>query len=303
MSEGYARFPQLSEVSLDEARAIAEQVRAPFRRGGPVMASTTDRAIDTPGGPLRLRIHWPAGDAVKGALIYLHGGGWTLFSLETHDRLMREYAFRADLAVVGVDYALSPEHKYPVALGQAVEAVRWIAARGAEIGVDPARLALGGDSVGANLALTAAISLRDRGEPSLLRALVLNYGVYDQAAAGPSRALYGGPDYMLSNEEMAGFWRNYLSATDDPSDPLISPIHADLTGLPPVFMAVADRDILRDENLALAARLEAAKTPVALSVYPGTTHSFLEAVSIAEVSDRAFAETAAWLVERLTPAT
>jgi acetyl esterase len=244
---------------------------------------------------VRVRCYDPGPDVAKPALIYLHGGGWTLFSLDTHDRVMREYAARAGLMVVGVDYALSPEAKYPVALEQVVAVARFLRERGAELGVDPQRIAIGGDSAGANLAISACIRLRDEGDPRLIGAMVLNYGVFDRRSSAESQRRFGGPGNMLTSEEMKSFWRNYLGDDRDAEDPLVCPLRADLRGLPRALLVVPECDLLAEQSVQLADRLAAAGVSVKLEMYRGAVHSFLEAVSIAPIADRAFDDTARWL--------
>src|SRR5438093_2312257 len=151
MTAAWARHGDLSAVSHAEARRIAEEVRAPWTQGGPQMARITEHTVPAPSGPVRTRCYDPGPDVRKPALIYLHGGGWTLFSLDTHDRVMREYAARAGLMVVGVDYALSPEAKYPIALEQVVALVRFLGERGAGHGIDALGIAVGGGSPRATL--------------------------------------------------------------------------------------------------------------------------------------------------------
>jgi len=289
-----ARLSGPGPISLAERRRIAEQVRAPWREGGPVMAQTSDRTVGAPGREARIRIHVSNGTD-GGALVYMHGGGWTLFSLDTHDRLMREYAARSGLTVVGVDYALSPEAKFPYALEQVAGVIDWLARVGAAIGVDPDRLTVGGDSAGANLALAACLKLRDQGELPALRGLLLNYGVFEVPVSADAARAFGGPAFMLSAEEMAAFWRNYLRGPDDARDPLASPMLADLSGLPPAFLAVAACDILAEQSVKLAARLEAAGSRARVEVYEGATHSILEAVSVSLLADRAIEEASVWL--------
>jgi acetyl esterase len=299
VAAAYAQHPDFDTLPLGARRAVAEQVRAPWAAGGPSMARTED--IEVPGarGAIRVRAHRPACEGDLPALVYLHGGGWTVFSVDTHDRIMREYASRAGIAVVGVDYALAPEQRFPVAIEQTVDVIRWLARAGALPGIDTRRLAVGGDSAGANLATAAALSLRDSGDADLLRALVINYGALDPSLAHESFTRYGDGRYLLSTAEMQGFWQNYLRDERDAANPLAAPILADLANLPPTFFAIAELDVLRDENLRMAERLQAAGTKVTQVVYPGTVHSFLEAVSISAVSQRALHDTSVWLREQL----
>jgi acetyl esterase len=293
LAAAYAQHPALDSVSLPEARLIAERVRAPLAQGGPAMVRTLDREIQTVHGALRLRIHTPTAAPSHPALLYLHGGGWVFFSIDTHDRLMRELAARAGRTVVGVDYARAPEARYPVAREQAVAAWRWTRAHAAEHGIDAGRIALGGDSAGANLALAAALVLRDAGEQA--DALLLNYGVYDEDDSTASYTRFDGPAYNLGRDEMRFFWDRYLGDPRPPADPLAMPLRASLAGLPRCCLVVPECDVLRDDSLALADRLRDAGVPVALQRHPGAVHSFLEAVSFSETAERGLARSSAWL--------
>src|SRR6185312_14352445 len=160
MKAAFARHPSFDHLTFAERRAVAEAVRRPWRDGGPEMAAVTERRIATDGGNVRIRIYRPTPQRANEpdpVLVYLHGGGWTLFSLDTHDRVMREYAHRAGVVVVGVDYALAPEAPFPAALEQVVAVARWLGSGGAGPGVDPAKIAIGGDSAGGNLSVGAAL--------------------------------------------------------------------------------------------------------------------------------------------------
>jgi acetyl esterase len=293
LHEGYGRYPNFDRLPMQERRAAAEQVRAPWSAGGPRMW----RSVDTQVAGLRGRIHIPFEAPALGAMLYLHGGGWTMFSIDTHDRLMREYAARAGIIVVGIDYSLSPEAKFPVALNEVVEATRWLQRAGARHGIDPQRLVVGGDSAGANLALAAALKLREEGGP-MLRGMLFNYGAF---GLQPSRSyeLYDGPRYALTVEEMGYFWNNYAREPADLQNPLAAPALADVRGLPAAYFCIAECDILSDGNRVMAERLTAAGVSTDEHVYKGATHSFLEAVSISALADRALDAAARWLSGRL----
>lgn len=297
---GWSRHPSLASVGMVQARAIAEEVRAPWAAGGPEMARVED--IDVPHGDagVRVRIHTPESAAATGpVLIYLHGGGWTLFSIATHDRLMREYAHRSGFRVAGIDYSLSPEAPFPRALDETASVIRWLADHGASIGVAAGRMAVGGDSAGANLALSAAIDLRDAGQGGLIKALLLNYGAYDDRCDRLSHRRYDGAPYMLGSDEMRLFWRNYLGEDGGSAPARAAPIRAALDALPPAFLCIAECDVLRDENLEMASLLADAGVAVRHEVYAGASHSFLEAMSMAALADRALVDAAGWLRKML----
>jgi acetyl esterase len=297
LAAAVARHPGFDSAPFPQMRQWAEETRAPWRQGGPAMLESRELTVPTRHGAVRTRIHRPARGLLPG-LVYLHGGGWTLFSIDTHDRVMREYAARAGCCVIGVDYALSPERKFPVALEQVVDVLRWLEAEGRELGIDPGRLAVGGDSAGANLAVAASLSRRNHGSTPLC-GMLLNYGAFSTQCSEDACRRYGGPQYMLGCEEMGRYWRNYTRSEIDAAEPLVCPLLAALTGLPPAFLAIAECDILAEQNVEMARRLEAAGVPVVSVTYPGASHSFLEAMSISALSNRALADASAWLRQAL----
>ncbi|CAF3512828.1 unnamed protein product [Adineta steineri] len=298
MTKAYACQPSFNPLSADDLRRVTAIVRAPWTEGGPTMIRITEQYVGN--YSTRIRIHYPDNTQILPALIYIHGGGWTIFSLDTHDRLMREYAGRAKIAVIGVDYSLSPEVKYPRAIEEIVSVVQWLRNQNStELGIDLHRIAIGGDSVGANLAVATNLRLRTLNEP-VLTAQLLSYGVYDRVRPElNSYKRYDGPKYRVTVAEMHYFWNNYIRDEQDFEDPLVCPLHADLHGLPPSFLAITECDILADENRAMAKALRDANVIVEEHVYAGATHSFLEAVKIAAISNRALDEAAQWLVHQL----
>lgn len=299
MSDLWKEHPPMDEVTVAEARRIAERVRAHWTYGGPEMAATRELSVPFPEGDVRIRIHDPRADGPKPALVYLHGGGWTFFSIDTHDRLMREYAGRADIVVIGVDYSLSPEVRFPRAIEETVGIIRWLRRNGASVNVDPDRIAIGGDSAGAAMTVASSLLLRDEGDGDAVGAMLLNYGCFDAGCATESFRRYSNGNYLWSPGEMEGYWRNYLRDAADASNPLACPLLADLRGLPPAFLAIPECDVMYDESMLMAEKLRRAGVFAQSVVYPGATHSFLEAVSIAAISDRAFDEAARWLSDVL----
>ncbi len=299
----YARLTPPGPGSLQQVRDTAEQVRERWKTGGPTMARTRDLTVPAGEGEVLVRLFEPEHDMPAGpALVYLHGGGWTLFSLETHDRLMREYAARAGIRVLGVEYSLAPEARYPRQSEEVEAVLRWLVQQGAELGIEPSSLAIGGDSAGANLALAACLRWRDQNARPALAALLLNYGAFDATAALESEGRETPAGFTLTWPEMAEFWHNYLSDPAQQHDPLACPSKAELNDLPPTFLAIAECDILLQENLEMAQALKQAGVSTRAVVYPGTTHSFLEAVSIARISEQALQESSDWLKMRLESA-
>lgn len=294
INKSYAAIEGLADMSLPQRRAIAEEIRRPWCEGGPQMAETVEMEI----AGCRARLHKPAKDTPLPVLFYIHGGGWTLFSIDTHDRLMREYAARANIAVVGIDYSLSPEARFPVALDEVVSALTWLQDKSDQFGIDMSSFAIGGDSAGANLSVAAALRLKEKGDlvPS---ALLLSYGVFTSQHTD-SYKRYSDDRYSLEVDEMDWFWANYVRGPADHENPLVEPLKADLAGMPSVFMAIAECDILADGNRAFAAALEKAGVAVNATTYSGATHSFLEAVSVAPLADQALQEQSDWLRTALT---
>jgi len=277
-----------------EARRVAELVREPWRQGGPTMRDTRESLIPTRRGVVRIRTYYPHRE-LGPALVYLHGGGWAIFSLDTHDRLMREYAERAGVTVIGIDYALSPEARFPVAHEQCVDVLRWVSAHGDELGIDPAKIAVGGDSAGGNLAIGSCLALRDSGSGDLVKALILNYASFGGDFSDEYHERFGGPGYMLGSQEVGQFLEHYLSKPEDRNDPLLRIVDADLSNLPPIFLAIPECDLLTCQSLEMLPRLKAAGVNVHAAFYEGASHSFLEAMSISAVANRALDEEAAWL--------
>lgn len=293
-----ARHPPIAlALPLDAARATTEALNLPFCAGGPAMAEASDRWLPIRGRRLLCRVNRPRPGPLP-VLVYIHGGGFVWNSVDTHDRLMREYAAQAGAVVIGPDYALSPEAPFPQALEECAAVIRWIARHGAEWGLDAGRIALGGDSAGANLALGAALLLRETDPGLRLRGLLLNYGVFDARFDTPSYDAFA-EGYFLTREKMRFYWDCYCPRAADRLNPLAAPLRADLRGLPPALLAIAELDVLASENHAMAAALRAAGVAVEAQVFPGTAHGFLRAQDHVAKARQAAAAGAAWLAARL----
>jgi acetyl esterase len=297
-----ARAAALPPIRLqepfDEPRALTEALNLPLAEGGPAMAESADRWVAARGRRVQCRVHRPDLPGRLPVLLYLHGGGWVWNSIDTHDRLMREYAAAAGCIVVGPDYALSPEAVFPQALEECEAVLRWLVAEGAAWGADPARIVVGGDSAGANLAAGLALWLRDGPAPLPLRGLLLNYGVFDSRLDTPSYAEFA-TGYGLTRERMEFYWRVYAPRAVDRASPFTAPLRGDLAGLPPCLLHIADLDVLASENHAMAARLQAAGVAVETRLFPGTVHGFLRAVGHLGQARVAVAMAGEWLTSRL----
>ena len=207
-------------------------------------------------------------------LVYLHGGGWVTGSVATHDPFCRLLSGAAKVIVASIDFRSAPEHPYPAAVDDTLTAARWAAQHAAEYGGDATRLALGGDSAGANLAAVVANRLRAAGDARSLRALLLLYPVTDSPEAGHASYTENATGYGLEANLMRWFWRQYASGAS-PGNPDISPLQLHkLPALPPTLVATAEYDILRDEGVAYARKLEAAGIPVTRMHTPDMHHNF-----------------------------
>ena len=227
------------------------------------IARVDDLTMAGPAGPVRLRFYDDAPGAPRPTLVFYHGGGFVIGDLETHDDLCRRLAKGSGWAVLAVDYRLAPENRYPAAFDDAYAALVWAAGPGAEVlGLDPARLAVGGDSAGGNLAAAVALAARDRAGPALRHQLLI-YPATDHDFQTASY-LDDNPNYFLTGSAMKWFWEQYLGPEGDRNDPLAAPGRAtDLGRLPAATVVTASYDPLRDEGEHYAERLRAVGVEVA----------------------------------------
>ncbi|CAN5741793.1 alpha/beta hydrolase [soil metagenome] len=260
------------------------------------VASVADRAIPGPAGDIGVRVYRPA-DPSGAVLVWFHGGGWVLGDLESADANCRALANRSGAVVVSVDYRLAPEHPSPAGFDDCLAATSWVAARGADLGVDPARLAVGGDSAGANLAALVAIAARHLGAP-VVRFQLLVYPVTDLTMGHPSIE-ENADGYLLTAATMRWFTESHLAGTD-PADPSVSPLLVDdLSGLPPALVMTAGFDPLRDEGDAYAARLAYAGVAVDHTRYDTMIHGFFGMTALFEVARAAMDRAGATLRDSL----
>ncbi|MEK9661146.1 MAG: alpha/beta hydrolase [Alphaproteobacteria bacterium] len=243
-----------------------------------------ERTIDGPGGDLRLRLYWPdvggADPATRQpAVMFFHGGGHVVGSLDSHDLTARNLCHDSGCLTVSVDYRLAPEHKFPAAPEDCYAATKWVADNAASLGVDPARLAVSGDSAGGNLAIVTAMMARDRGGPALACQLLV-YPVSDYAFDTPSFATYAEGYGILTARGMDWFRGHYLNGEADRTDWRAAPLRGDLGGLPPALVITAECDVLHDEGIALYEKLKAAGVPVEHVEYPGMIHGFYSMAAV-----------------------
>ncbi|HEU5106198.1 MAG TPA: alpha/beta hydrolase [Solirubrobacterales bacterium] len=257
-----------------EAAIVAERPTIP-------MARVEQVTVPGPGGELAARLYVPTSEGPEPPplLVYFHGGGWVIGDLETHDSPCRFLAAKAGVQVLAVDYRLAPEHPFPAAAEDAFAAFSWASGNASRFGIEPGRIAVGGDSAGANLAAVAALTARDEGAPAPAMQLLI-YPVTETGRELPSRRALG-EGFLLTRRDMAYYEDRYLPPGTDRSDPRVAILQAeDLGGLPPAYVAVAGFDPLRDEGIAYAKRLRAAGVPVALREHPGLVHTFANLTAI-----------------------
>jgi acetyl esterase len=266
--------PPVFELTPADARKAISKLQIFWSAGAPALPHIEERTIAGASGPIRVRLYDPGVSAPAPTAIFLHGGGWALCDIDLYDGVARQIASRAGMRCLSVDYGLAPEHPFPTPVQDCVAAVRWAASEGKSLGIDPERLAIVGDSAGANLALVACLVLRDAGEP-LLRGAGLIYGVFSDDFATPSQQANGDGSYLLSTTEMKWYWGYYVPEAATRQDPLASPIRADLKGLPPLYVAAAEFDPLRSDSEELVARLTAIGAPVEFRLWPRMTHACL----------------------------
>lgn len=254
-----------------EARAFYEQMNV--SDASTPVDRVEDRTLPGPDGEIPVRIYAPNSDSPLPVLVFFHGGGWVIGSIETHDTTCRQLAAGTSCLVVSVDYRLAPENPFPAAPDDCYAATVWVAEHAAEIGGDPARIAVGGDSAGGNLAAVIALMARDRGGPNLAHQLLI-YPVTDYAFETPSYS-ENAEGYMLTQPMMKWFWNHYLADPADGAGEWASPLRAaNLSGLPPATVLTAEFDPLRDEGEAYAKRLGEAGVKTQLTRYDGVFHGF-----------------------------
>ena len=248
------------------------------------IAEVRDLTLDTVAGPVRARLYHPAPGTALPLLFFMHGGGWVFGTIETHDPLCRALASAAEVAVLSLEYPLSPEHRYPVALDTMRAALAAAVDQADTLGIDPARVAVGGDSAGGNLSAALCLDARDKGGPAIAHQLLL-YPVIDNDFSRASHRK-NASGYLLSSAMMQWFWAQYLGDAERTPEALAAPIRAtSLADLPSATVITAEYDPLRDEGNAFAERLAAEGVAVTHSEVPGVIHGFASMLGMLPQAD------------------
>jgi acetyl esterase len=263
----------------------------------PELQSAEPLDIPAPHGTIPARIYTPKTLRKNGGLapclVFFHGGGWSLGNLETHDVVCAKLAHEGETIVISVDYRLAPEHRFPAAVDDAIMATKWIAANAQKLGIDAARLIVGGDSAGGNLAAVVTLAARDHGGPDIAGQMLV-YPATDFALSHPS---HSEPDtsFLMTHSVLRALENQYLDGADI-NDWRVSPARAQtLAGLPPAFVVTAGGDPLRDEGAEYAQRLKQAGVGVTYRHFPGQFHGFFTMGRLLNQANVALSEIAAWL--------
>src|SRR4051812_20861157 len=285
--------PDRTVASIPEVRAATDRIGAFLGEGSVPLKQERDLLLPGPHGQVPCRLYLPDDVERPPLSVYPLGGGFMQGSIPSWDHFLRDLVRQSGVAALSVDYQLSPEAKFPVAFEEMVAMTRVAAREGAGFGIDPTRLAVGGDSAGGNLALAAALAMRDAGEKAL-RFQLLIYGVYSTDSDSPSWQRFG-QGAGLSQSQMRWIWETYLASPEQQQDWRAAPILADLKGVAPAHLIVGSLDPLLDDSNNLAAKLKAAGVPSDLTVYQGINHGFIRYGKLIGTARRAIADCAAAL--------
>jgi acetyl esterase len=294
-------LPATHLLAPADARRFYRDRRAYTQPEPPPVAQARDMTVSAPSGGIPVRIYRPLAGTVSSvlpALVYYHGGGWTIGDLDTHDTLCRELCNAAGICVVAVDYRMGPEHRFPAAVEDCLAAAYWVRREAAMLGIDPKRIAVGGDSAGGNLAAVVAIAARDAGDLPLKFQLLI-YPATD-ARRGQASHTTNGAGYLLTRETMDYFYGHYLEDPRAVNDWRVSPLLAeDLARLPEALVITAGYDPLRDEGLEYAARLTEAGNRAAHVCFERQIHGFITMGRVLDEANTAVALCAAVLKRAL----
>ena len=282
---------------IEQIRERAHAVRAIWNEGGPQMAEQRDLTIPGPFRAVPCRLYRPrAGDGLP-LWIFLHGGGFRIGGA-TNDRQLREIAEAWGGAILSCDYVHVPEHRFPDPVDEIFAVLNWVAGNAAALGIDPGRIAIGGASAGASVAFGVTFEARDHA-PELVKAVVSLYGVVDDNLDSESMRTLGGGDFSLTRAGVAQIYDNYVTDPVHKADARAFATKGLFSDLPPVFLAAAELDPIRDDSVLLAELIAGSDQPVRLKVYPGVMHAFFGYSSMIDRARELIADTAAFLGETL----
>ena len=279
-------LPPHYEVGAVQAR---ENAKLRPRVAGPDVAAVEDRTVPGPDVDVPVRIYWPDGDGPFPMLVWIHGGGMVVGTIETCDAACRRICLGAGCVVISPGYRLAPEDPFPAAPEDCFATVSWATNNAESLRGDASRLAVGGESAGGNLAAAVALMERDRGGPSLVHQSIINPML--DLDFDTESYLRNAEGYFLTRKTMMWYWEQYLSSPDDGNNPYAVPLRAgDLSGLPPALLLAGEFDPLLSETEAYAGRLLAAGVPATFTHYPGASHNFYNMPPTVDVAVRAMSE-------------
>ena len=286
--------PPIHTQSVEEVRASYEAM-AQFSGTPEEVYKVENRTIPGPAGKIPVRVYTPEGTGPFPILVFFHGGGWTIGTLNGYDGVCHALTNQARCLVVSVDYRLAPEHKFPAAVEDAYAATVWVSQHAADMHGDPERIAVGGDSAGGNLAAVVSQMARDKDGPKLVYQLLV-YPATDHFIPGTASIHENANGYLLTIDSIIWFWNNYATSEADAHNPLMAPLRArDFHNLPPALVITAEYDPLRDEGEMYAAKLQEAGVAVTMTRYNGMIHGFFTMINFMDQSKAAIAEAAAAL--------
>ncbi len=283
-------LPPISETPVAEARKLMVETSQLLGPLEPV-ANVEDRILPGPAGDLPIRIYHPGGEQCP-VVMYFHGGGWVIGSIESHDGYCRKLANATGAIIVSVEYRLAPEYRFPAATEDAFAATKWVSENIESLNGKPGPIGVAGDSAGGNLAATVCLMARDRNGPAI-GCQVLIYPITDCNFQTGSYLAFA-ENYFLTRDAMIWFWNQYCPEISERTNPYVSPMSAEsLAELPPALIVTAEFDPLRDEAETYAWKLEQAGVPTTLRRYEGMIHGFTRRFQLLDQAHQALAETVA----------
>jgi acetyl esterase len=285
-------------LPLNEGRRVFEDVARQWTEPKLPVARVSEMQVPGSAGAIRARLYHPRAGTLTPVILFAHGGGWCFGSIDTHDGIMRHLAHYSGCAVLGIDYRLAPEHPFPAALTDLLSVIEYVGSGSLGADIDAAKIALAGDSAGANIALAAALTHREYA--TRIQTAALFYGCYAPIFDTESHQACGDGAFGLGTEMMRWYWRNYLGKESEATTSFAAPLRANLAGLPPLYLNCAGLDPLRDDTLLLCKRLADAGVRYQLDVFPGVVHGFLRMARELPAATEALQKAGEFLAARLS---